>query len=1551
MNYLFKLGLVLLLIILCQNSLAAGTDDFVIQVKTDFPGTSANNEFTIQTFGAGYDYNVDCDFDGVFEITAQSGNVICSYGSPGIKFIRIEDNTGSGTGFPRIFYDNTGDHRKLTDIAQWGTGKWTSMGAAFRGAINMKVTAMDVPDLSNVTNLASMFRFASLADPDTSNWDVSSVTTMHSMFRSASAAIPDTSNWNTANVTIMTHMFRNAVLANPDVSGWDITQVTDMSLMFANVALPTVDYDAMLLNFSNQNITNAVVFDGGNSQYCSIPAQNARASLIANKSWTITDGNQCLNNDPLNDFVFTVLTNYTPTDPTGFTIPTTGTGYKYNVDCNDDGIYEASGVTGDYTCDYSASGAGTYTIRIQDAMGDKTGFHRIDFTSSTEGNEIIDIVQWGTGIWTTMEGAFTQTSHLQVSAGDAPDLSQVTSLENMFYLSTALTTVGSNWDTSNITNMMQMLYFAVLAQPQTGSWDTSNVTNMTSMFYGANSAQPDTSNWNTANVKFMPGMFFQAYAANPDTSGWNIEQVTAMDVMFFDVTLPTSDYDSMLNGFNSQILQSGVTFHGGNSKYCDITAHDGLEQNHNWTIADGGLDPTCPDPVDDFVIMVKTDNQGTSSDTQFTIPTLGTGYNYNVDCDDDNPGINIASAQTGNYICGYVAAGTYTVRISDNVGDKTGFPRIYFNSERDYRKIIDLKQWGSGIWTNMASAFSNTSNMIVSATDSPNLSQVINAISMFSGAGLANPNTTNWNVSNIQMMQSMFRDATSANPDTSLWDTSSLTSTFSMFNGATTANPNVQSWDVTNVTNMGLMFEGVTMPLSSFDALLNHFNSQAVVSGITFSGGNSTYCNVAAHDNLTNVATGHGWTITDGGLDPSCTATPADDFVISVQTDIAGATNPLQFTIPTSGTGYNYNVDCNDDNPGTNTATAQTGDYICNYAVAGTYTIRISDNIGDKTGFPRIYALSNDDIIKVVDLKQWGTGFWSSMGAAFSGASNMTITATDVPDLSQVINAVSMFFGASLANPNTTNWNVSNIQFMQSMFRDATTANPDTTNWNVSNVTSMFLMFKGATSANPNVGSWNTANVSNMVGIFQNSTSAMPDISAWDISGVTVPSSMDFMLSGVSLPTALYDTTLANFDSQVTANGIVFDGGNSKYCNIAARDSLVNKGWTITDGGLDPSCPTAADDFVIEVDTTITGSTSNTQFEINTNGSDDYNYNVDCDNANAGINTAFAQSSNFICNYAAPGIYIIRITDNSGSKSGFPEFRSKNHMDAKKIINLKQWGTGIWESMTNAFNGASNMVVTATDIPDLSNVFGLNSMFEGANLANPDVSQWNTSHVSFMNSMFAGAITANPNVSSWNTASVTAMSDMFNGATSATPNISQWDISSITTPFSMENMFSGVSLPTSLYDATLANFNSQITANGIIFDGGNSKYCNVAARDGLINNHGWTITDGGLDANCPVVEDIFSNGFEDVIIFKAAQSQLNYDFSEVSINDMDEQPLLIAQGINEQHKPVIHIYLRNDVGQLQIRLDKFDVQDSENIQWTLGQWQSIDNANMTMISW
>ena len=128
----------------------------------------------------------------------------------------------------------------------------------------------------------------------------------------------------------------------------------------------------------------------------------------------------------------------------------------------------------------------------------------------------------------------------------------------------------------------------------------------------------------------------------------------------------------------------------------------------------------------------------------------------------------------------------------------------------------------------------------------------------------------------------------------------------------------------------------------------------------------------------------YSWTISDGGKDCSLL-----DFVITVKTNNPGSSTDLEFTIPTYWeTGYNFNVDCNND--GTDEATAQTGDYTCNYGSIGTYTIRIKDNQVQGPASPGSISITAATKHKLLTIEQWGTGKWTSMESAFYGCENMT---------------------------------------------------------------------------------------------------------------------------------------------------------------------------------------------------------------------------------------------------------------------------------------------------------------------------------------------------------------------------------------------------------------------------------------------------------------------------------------------------------------------------------------------------------------------------------
>jgi len=110
-----------------------------------------------------------------------------------------------------------------------------------------------------------------------------------------------------------------------------------------------------------------------------------------------------------------------------------------------------------------------------------------------------------------------------------------------------------------------------------------------------------------------------------------------------------------------------------------------------------------------FIITVKTDNAGTSATNQFTLPTTGTGYAYDIETSD---GQVITGLTSGTTIT-FPSAGTYDVFISGS------FPQCYFNNTGDKLKLLDIKNFGIYALgsTSQENAFFGCSNMVISAND------------------------------------------------------------------------------------------------------------------------------------------------------------------------------------------------------------------------------------------------------------------------------------------------------------------------------------------------------------------------------------------------------------------------------------------------------------------------------------------------------------------------------------------------------------------------------------------------------------------------------------------------------------------------------------------------------------------------------------------------------------------------------------------------------------------------------------------------------------------
>ena len=117
----------------------------------------------------------------------------------------------------------------------WGDIQWSSMELAFRGARNLDVVAMDVPDFSQVTSMLGMFSGCTTLEGNATfnQWDVSTITNMASIFGEAASFNQEIGAWNVSSVTNMGTMFIRASSFNRDIGAWDVSAVTNMFGTFA----------------------------------------------------------------------------------------------------------------------------------------------------------------------------------------------------------------------------------------------------------------------------------------------------------------------------------------------------------------------------------------------------------------------------------------------------------------------------------------------------------------------------------------------------------------------------------------------------------------------------------------------------------------------------------------------------------------------------------------------------------------------------------------------------------------------------------------------------------------------------------------------------------------------------------------------------------------------------------------------------------------------------------------------------------------------------------------------------------------------------------------------------------------------------------------------------------------------------------------------------------------------------------------------------------------------------------------------------------------------
>ena len=468
-------------------------------------------------------------------------------------------------------------------------------------------------------------------------------------------------------------------------------------------------------------------------------------------------------------------------------------------------------------------------------------------------------------------------------------------------------------------------------------------------------------------------------------------------------------------------------------------------------------------------------------------------------------------------------------------------------------------------------------------------------------------------------------------------------------------------------------------------------------------------------------------------------------FISTWDTTKFGSDNMVTLGLVSNGT-YDFTVDWGDGSTPQIVTTYDSQNKTHTYSTSGAYIVKITGTI---TGWmvdsaPPVSPFDQHagQHQNLVDISNWGQFKFGHGGQHFRNATNLKITARDIPVLGGSLSNSFAGCRALVTVPNMEKWDTSNVTDMGFLFINSPAFNQDIHGWDTSKVTQMAFVFSGAEAFNQDIGGWDTSSVTGMVYTFQGAKAFNQDISSWKTSKVTEMAGMFYGATAFNngASGSAVDHPLTFDTAAVTAMNGMFIG--AKAFNQPIDHNPDTGSWN----------------------------TSNVTT----------------------MNGMFAQTEAF--NQPIGGWDTSKVTDMNGMFDAAHAFNQPINHDSF----TDSWNTSLVTDMAYMFR---NAWAFNQDIHgwDTSKVTKMHGMFQYAAAFNQNINHstatgsWNTAAVTNMYGMFNAATAFNNGASgsdvdhplAFNTAAVTDMSWMFSQASAFNQRLDLSDTSNVANMWAM----------------------------------------------------------------------------------------------------------------------------------------------------------------------